>query len=206
MDIGVGGILFLTGLIAVLGIMLFRLVSRKEEDPMSQYLPETAFFDWGLLATGASGWIEIERSWLRAMQEVYGVFCEKQQDYGPTNIATGGEQGVALRSGDKVSRLFELLGIGMREEGVEASNEPRRDAWVDMADYGIIGMLVHDGTWPKMYPGDVWGGEAAYLLLRKIIFNKPVLRQQLLMELAEFDLAQTIADDLDAKEVKVTFE
>ncbi len=206
MDIGVIGALLLLGLTAALGIILFLFVSRKEKDSMSQHLPETALFDWGQLATGESGWLQIEQDWLRAMQEVYGVFCEKQTDYGPTNIGTGGEQGVALRSGDKVSRLFELLGIGTRGEESESSNEPRRDAWLDMADYGVIGMLVHDGKWPKMYPGDVWGGEAAYLLLKEIIFNKPVLREQLLMELAEFEIVTTLAEDLDAKEVKVILE
>ena len=156
--------------------------------------------DWGELATGESGWLEIEQEWLRAMQEVYGVFCEKQQDYGPTNIATGGEQGVTLRSGDKISRLFELLGIGTREEGV-AANEPRRDAWIDMADYGVIGLLVHDGKWPIMRPEDVWGKEAAYALLVEKIIRDPKLRQLLLKEIAEYEIAQEIADDLGGRVV-----
>ncbi|HEC64232.1 MAG TPA: hypothetical protein ENI23_02955 [bacterium] len=204
--------LTIMGIVALIVLAIFVLLSfflsspRKKEDIVNQHLPETAFSDWGLLATGKSGWLQIEQDWLRAMQEVYGVFVEKQSDYGPTNIGTGGEQGVALRSGDKVSRLFELLGIGTRGEESESSNEPRRDAWLDMADYGVIGMLVHDGKWPKMYPGDVWGGEAAYLLLKEIIFNKPVLREQLLMELAEFEIVTTLAEDLDAKEVKVILE
>lgn len=193
--------LFLAGGVLAL---LFTSLGNKEKE--QEEISDVTVSDWGLLATGESGWLQIEQDWLRMMQEVYGVFCEKQSDYGPTNIGTGGEQGVALRSGDKVSRLFELLGIGTRAEAAEASNEPRRDAWVDMADYGIIGMLVHDGKWPKMYPGDVWGGEAAYLLLREMIFNNPALREQLLMELAEFEIATTLAEDLDAKETKVTFD
>lgn len=196
--------LFLAVLATAIAIALLFFLSKKRKIQTSQHV--TIREDWGLLATGKSGWLQIEREWLRAMQEVYGVFVEKQSDYGPTNIGTGGEQGVALRSGDKVSRLFELLGIGTRGEAAEASNEPRRDAWVDMADYGVIGMLVHDGKWPKMYAGDVWGGEAAYLLLRDMIFNTPALREQLLMELAEFEIAQALANDLDAKEIKVTFD
>jgi hypothetical protein len=158
--------------------------------------------DWGELASGESGWLKIEQEWLRAMKEVYELFCEKQKDYGPTNIGTGGEQGVALRGGDKISRLFELLGIGARGEEVEASNEPRRDSWMDMADYGVIGMLVHDGNWPQMYPQDVWGGEAAYLLLRDMIVHDPALRHQLLTELAEYELAYHIAEDFEGAEVK----
>ena len=154
--------------------------------------------DWGKLATGESGWLEIEEDWLRAMQEVYTVFCEKQQDYGPTNIATGGERGVAFRSGDKVSRLFELLGIGSHGEEAEASNEPRRDSWIDMADYGIIGLLVHDGKWPKLYPQDVWGKDAAFALLREMVSDDPGLRVALIEELLSYEVATEIADDLGA--------
>lgn len=200
MDIGEFGILALILLISSLGVILYFVIPKREEE--SEELFEVMVLDWAQLATGKSGWLQIEQDWLRAMQEVYALFCEKQKDYGPTNIGTGGEQGVALRSGDKVSRLFELLGVGTRKEGVEASNEPRRDSWMDMADYGIIGMLVHDGKWPKMYPGDVWGGEAAYLLLKETIAQNPSIRQQLLSELIEYELAFEIAGDL-AGEVNI---
>lgn len=153
--------------------------------------------DWGKLATGESGWLEIEEAWLRAVQEIYGIFCMKQQDYGPTNIGTGGEQGVALRSGDKISRLFELLGIGTRGgEEIESSNEPRRDSWVDIADYGIIGLLVHDGNWPQLTPEDAWGREAAYALLKEMVIADPELREVLISELVAYEVALEIAEDL----------
>lgn len=152
--------------------------------------------DWAVLATGESGWKGIEEEWLRAVQEIYGVFCNKQQDYGPTNIATGGEQGVALRSGDKVSRLFELLGIGSRGEASEATNEPRRDSWIDVADYGVIGLLVHDGNWPQLLPEDAWGKEAAYKLLKEMVISDSKLRETLISELLEYEVATEIAEDL----------
>jgi hypothetical protein len=153
--------------------------------------------DWGKLATGESGWLEIEEAWLRAVQEIYGVFCKKQQDYGPTNIGTGGEQGVAVRSGDKIARLFELLGMGAREgEERDSLNEPRRDSWLDIADYGIIGLLVHDGNWPQLLPEDAWGQEAAYALLKEMVFADSELRAALIQEVIAYEFATEIAEDL----------
>ena len=79
--------------------------------------------DWGTMATGESGDVEIERAWLRTAQELYGLFCRKQHDYGPTNIAVGGLDGVAIRVSDKVSRLWKLLGIGaFRGKGETPAN------------------------------------------------------------------------------------
>jgi len=103
--------------------------------------------DWAVLATGESGSIELERAWLRKAQEIFNLFCRKQYDYGENNIALGGEKGVIQRALDKFSRLWTLTGMG-GEMRKAKSGEPRRDAWVDLADYGIIGLMVHDGDWP----------------------------------------------------------
>ena len=70
----------------------------------------------------------------------------KQQDYGSTNISASGEIGVAVRLQDKVSRMRHILLKGMRgEKGV--NNEPLVDTYQDVANYGMIGMLLNRGHW-----------------------------------------------------------
>lgn len=69
------------------------------------------------------------------------VLDEKQQDYGPDNITISGELGVIVRSQDKLCRLKHLLG----KETV--NNESVSDSWMDLANYGLIGYMVHNGKW-----------------------------------------------------------
>ena len=69
------------------------------------------------------------------------VLDEKQQDYGPDNITISGELGVIVRSQDKLCRLKHLLG----KETV--NNESISDSWMDLANYGLIGYMVHNGKW-----------------------------------------------------------
>lgn len=158
--------------------------------------------DWAILATGESGWKEIEEAWLRKAQEIYGVFCKKQSDYGPTNIAVAGQQGVAIRLGDKLSRFFELLGLTSRENAGEAKNEAIRDSWIDFGDYGIIGLMVHDGDWPLIEPNEVWGKKALATLVIDMVGDDPEAIRDLINRLLEFDLAHTIAADIEGAVVK----
>lgn len=69
------------------------------------------------------------------------VLDEKQQDYGPDNITISGELGVIVRSQDKLCRLKHLLG----KETV--NNESVSDSWMDLANYGLIGYMVHNKIW-----------------------------------------------------------
>ena len=69
------------------------------------------------------------------------VLDEKQQDYGPDNITISGELGVIVRSQDKLCRLKHLLG----KETV--NNESVSDSWMDLANYGRLGYMVHNGKW-----------------------------------------------------------
>ena len=66
----------------------------------------------------------------------------KQQDYGPNNISFSGELGIAVRQQDKVCRLRHLL-----TKGGKARHEAKRDTYMDMANYGLIGLMLDDGTW-----------------------------------------------------------
>lgn len=90
----------------------------------------------------------------RFQQHVIDVFTEakdvmisKHQDYGPSNISNapgGALNGLRVRMHDKLARINNLL-----ENDAEASHEPLRDSFLDLANYALIGMLVIDGRWPN---------------------------------------------------------
>jgi len=74
------------------------------------------------------------------------LLLRKHEDYGPDNIARapGGPQlGLAVRLHDKVARLSHLLTSGQAPK-----NESLRDTFMDICNYGAIGVMVVDGNWP----------------------------------------------------------
>ena len=89
--------------------------------------------------------------------EMYEMFARKHMDYGLNNIALGGDivnnsddkqfslTGLCIRLTDKISRLKNLLVNGrsfVKGEGME-------DTFIDIANYGIIGLLVGRNKWKK---------------------------------------------------------
>ena len=121
--------------------------------------PDDVIQDNGM--TTAVGFIErtypeTAREFKRIQKEQYELFCKKQMDYGPSNIAMGTELktneerrlskiGLIVRINDKVQRLINLVIKSNRE----AQNEPTLDAFKDLAVYGIIAQLVDNGSWGK---------------------------------------------------------
>ena len=94
---------------------------------------------------------ETAKEFKRLQDEQYELFCKKQMDYGPSNIAMGtdlstDEQkrlskiGLIVRINDKVQRLINLVVKNNRE----AQNEPTIDAFKDLACYGIIAQIVQN--------------------------------------------------------------
>ena len=92
----------------------------------------------------------------RLQQEQYELFCKKQMDYGPSNIAMGtsldtdeekrlSKIGLIVRINDKIQRLINLVVKNNRQ----AQNEPTIDAFKDLACYGIIAQIVQNGKWGK---------------------------------------------------------
>lgn len=84
---------------------------------------------------------------LTVADEVTAVVCRKQNDYGPNNINRspfGPIEGLTTRLYDKVARLAHLT---VRK--TEPENETLRDTFVDIAGYGLIGLMVLDGTFPE---------------------------------------------------------
>ena len=89
-------------------------------------------------------------------KEMYEMFAAKHMDYGLNNISLGGDltqendkkfslTGLAIRLTDKISRLRTLLTNGrnfVKGEGME-------DTFIDVANYGIIGLLVGRDKWKK---------------------------------------------------------
>ena len=85
----------------------------------------------------------------------YALFCEKQHDYGPSNIAVGTSlgtdeeiklslTGLWFRMNDKIQRLKNML-MNNRENAVK--DEPIEDAYLDVSNYGIMAMIVKKGKW-----------------------------------------------------------
>ena len=90
-------------------------------------------------------------------REQYELFCKKQYDYGPQNIAVGtilktkediklSMLGIWFRMNDKIERLKTLL-MRNGEHGVES--EPITDSFSDVSNYGVMAQVVARGKWAK---------------------------------------------------------
>jgi hypothetical protein len=89
-------------------------------------------------------------------KEQYELFCTKQFNYGPSNIAVGTDlkkdedvelslTGLWFRMNDKIQRLKNLL-IFRKADAVD---EPVEDSFQDVSNYGIIAQLVSRRKWGK---------------------------------------------------------
>jgi hypothetical protein len=88
--------------------------------------------------------------------EQYALFAKKMMDYGIGNIALGSDlseeedvkfsiMGIWLRCNDKINRLKNLLKNGKNY----VSGEGMIDSFIDIANYGIIAMMVLRNKWKK---------------------------------------------------------
>lgn len=87
-------------------------------------------------------------------KEARDLLMQKHKDYGPKNIANapgGPLVGLAVRLHDKLARLAHLTRTGAEMP----KNESIRDTFIDIANYGVIGLLVLDGDWPGVEPAPV---------------------------------------------------
>lgn len=78
------------------------------------------------------------------LSEMRAVMIRKQRDYGSGNIAAFGELGVLVRAHDKLARLRHLL---WERRGQAPENEPVEDSWLDLANYGLIGLMCRRRWW-----------------------------------------------------------
>ena len=90
-------------------------------------------------------------------REQYELFCRKQYDYGPQNIAVGSILktaddiklsllGIWFRIQDKTERIKTLL---MRDGKNSVQDEPVTDSFSDVSNYGVMAQVVARGKWAK---------------------------------------------------------
>lgn len=77
------------------------------------------------------------------LAEMREIMIRKQRDYSPTNITEFGEVGVVVRANDKMARLKNLLWFSRHKP----KNESVYDSWVDLANYGVIAILIRREWW-----------------------------------------------------------
>jgi len=98
----------------------------------------------------------LAKEWKKLQQEQYELFAKKMMDYGLGNISLGTNleesedvklslTGIWLRCNDKINRLKNLLKRGHNY----VEGEGMIDSFLDIANYGIIAMLVIKGKWKK---------------------------------------------------------
>ena len=99
---------------------------------------------------------ETEEMFKKELNNMYLTFCRKQFDYGPNNIAMGtllsndkeintSLLGIIVRLNDKVNRLVNLA----TKHEFKAQNEPMEDAFLDVAIYSVMALIVKSGKWSK---------------------------------------------------------
>ena len=100
---------------------------------------------------------EMTSEFKKIQTEQYELFCRKQYDYGPQNIAVGSILktaddiklsllGIWFRIQDKTERIKTLL---MRDDGNSVADEPVVDSYNDISVYGIMAQVVSRGKWAK---------------------------------------------------------
>jgi hypothetical protein len=100
---------------------------------------------------------ELSNEFKNIQNEQYELFARKMMDYGLNNVTLGGDivnnsedkkfslTGLTIRLTDKINRLRNLVVSGkqyVKDEGME-------DTFIDIANYGIIGLLVGHNKWKK---------------------------------------------------------
>ena len=89
-------------------------------------------------------------------KEMLYLFCEKQLDYGPTNIGMGKSKvkedkdvelsllGLGTRLNDKISRVLNLT-----LQNKTPNNESIDDTLIDIANYAVMALIVRSKLWGK---------------------------------------------------------
>jgi hypothetical protein len=99
---------------------------------------------------------EMTMEFKRIMFDSYELFCKKNMDYSPSNIALGSSlstdeevkvslSGIWFRMMDKIQRLKQLVVLGNKNQVDESIN----DTYQDLSNYAIISQIVKNGKWGK---------------------------------------------------------
>ena len=98
---------------------------------------------------------ELAEEFQAVQKEQYELFAAKMMDYGLSNISLGSDlstkedkdlslTGIWLRCNDKINRLKNML---KRQGKNYVQGEAMIDSFIDIANYGIIAMLVIRNKW-----------------------------------------------------------
>lgn len=85
------------------------------------------------------------------LSELRDIMLRKHHDYGPLNIALapgGAVNGLRVRMHDKLARINNLT-----DRSAQPENESLQDSFLDLSNYGIIGLMVLRGLWPGCEEG-----------------------------------------------------
>lgn len=83
-----------------------------------------------------------DRALHEAVSEEYDLVLSKQHDYGHDNILRHGLKGLCVRIADKQARLHHIV----CDDNGQPKNETLRDTFMDIVGYGLLGLMVLDGT------------------------------------------------------------
>lgn len=90
-------------------------------------------------------------------QEAFSILCERQRKYGPQNILGAGVPGVLEQARNKIDRARAQLrgdyvgGEIILEKMDEETAKVFRDSLIDLANYALITLALHEGSWvPEM--------------------------------------------------------
>lgn len=87
----------------------------------------------------------LDQAFENVNSELLEMFLKKHKDYGKGNILAGKELGMAFRISEKAERLKNLL-----MTGGEPANETIEETFIDLAVYGVIGVLYRRGQFQKL--------------------------------------------------------
>ena len=113
----------------------FGLESKPKTDAEMYDIMRNAAHDLGIQT-------KLGRDCFHALYEAAILLDRKNRDYGPGNISAFGEKGVIVRLNDKIERLKTLVWNDKSPEHEKVS-----DTWLDVTNYGIIGLMCHRGEW-----------------------------------------------------------
>ena len=134
----------------------YELVSEEEFDKAVKKSQKETIDGLGVIEVFESEYPELADEFKTIQSEMYEMFARKHMDYGLNNIALGGDltdesdkkfslTGLCIRLTDKISRLKNLLSNGKNY----VKGESMEDTFIDIANYGIIGLLVGRDKWKK---------------------------------------------------------
>lgn len=99
---------------------------------------------------------EMTKEFKTILNEQYELFCKKQLNYGPSNIAGGtllqteddvrfSLTGIFFRINDKIQRIKQLVVLGKQDNVGESID----DTFQDLSVYGVIAQIVKRDKWGK---------------------------------------------------------